>query len=492
MVGSAPSPAPSAIDPQDAALFDGLETGSAPRVGLDRAQRDATLAAGLAARRARDTVGLLALDALWTGLWLFLGPFVDWETPWNPTVGWTLLAGALLGTFILGGFRVGRSGTDSTPARAAAGSLLGLSGAWLVLKFLGTKLKLRLLRPPAAEGMVLLALLALVWCLGSRLWLLARRRRRLARAKTLVLGDVALVERVSALLAEHGARPPLGFALEPGTGSLPLADLAQHVGVDVRAIVLGAPPNSLPDPVLAELVHLQVVGVPVRSMGELVEELEERTPLGPDRDAWFLQDSRLQAANSPVYLGIKRLVDVVGSLLLLSATLPLLIVAALAIKLSGPGPIVFKQVRLGQWKRPFTIYKLRSMVPDAEIGGARWASRGDPRITAVGQLLRKSRIDELPQLVNVLQGHMSLVGPRPERPEFVARLEDVVPWYDLRYLVKPGLTGWAQVRHPYGGSVDETLSKLEYDVYYVKNASPAFDLRILALTPAVVLTLQGQ
>jgi lipopolysaccharide/colanic/teichoic acid biosynthesis glycosyltransferase len=168
--------------------------------------------------------------------------------------------------------------------------------------------------------------------------------------------------------------------------------------------------------------------------------------------------------------------------------LPLL---AAAIKLESPGPVFVRQLRVGQFSRPLWIYKLRSMRADAEAEGARWATAFDPRITRIGTMLRRSHVDEFCQLWNVLRGDMTLIGPRPERPEFIDQLATFLPHYRARMMVKPGLTGWAQVRQGYTASVADTATKLEYDLYYVKNRSLALDLQILALTIFIILGLRA-
>ncbi len=189
---------------------------------------------------------------------------------------------------------------------------------------------------------------------------------------------------------------------------------------------------------------------------------------------------------------IKRTFDILVSLLLLITTLPILLLAMLAIFLESGLPVFYRQERVGQGGVPFTILKLRTMVRNAEKDGKpRWAGINDDRITRVGRFLRRSRIDELPQLFNVLRGDMSFVGPRPERPFFVQHLLEDIPYYDVRHSVKPGVTGWSQVRYPYGASVDDSLAKLQYDLYYVKNHSLFLDLLILVDTVQVVLLGKG-
>ena len=187
----------------------------------------------------------------------------------------------------------------------------------------------------------------------------------------------------------------------------------------------------------------------------------------------------------------KRLFDIAASGLLLMLTFPLIALFALLVKLDSRGPAFFRQQRIGLYGQPFTLLKLRSMRTDAEAGGAQWASEDDPRITRLGRFIRKVRIDELPQVWTVLRGRMSFVGPRPEVPQFVEDLENRLPYYAERHMVKPGITGWAQINYPYGASIEDSRRKLEYDLYYAKNYTPFLDLLILLQTLRVVLWPEG-
>jgi sugar transferase (PEP-CTERM system associated) len=188
----------------------------------------------------------------------------------------------------------------------------------------------------------------------------------------------------------------------------------------------------------------------------------------------------------------KRIADVMLASLGLVLASPLLVGTALAVRFSSPGGILYHQTRVGKDGRPFTIHKFRSMRSDAEAGtGAVWATAGDPRVTPVGRILRRTRLDELPQLWNVLIGDMSFVGPRPERPEFVADLTKQIPFYGQRHVVRPGVTGWAQVRHNYGSTVEDALQKLQYELFYIKHTSMTFDLFIILETVKTVLVRRG-
>lgn len=210
-----------------------------------------------------------------------------------------------------------------------------------------------------------------------------------------------------------------------------------------------------------------------------VEKLLGEVPAETLAAEWFL---RADVQNRSNYEAVRRMMDATVATIGLLLTLPLWPLVALAIRLDGPGPVLFRQRRVGQHGRLFTIYKFRTMRVDAEADGARWAVRDDPRVTRVGRFLRRSRLDELPQLLNILRGDMALVGPRPERPEFVRQLEQLLPHYRLRHLIKPGLTGWAQIHYGYGASVADALRKLCYDLYYLKHRALELDVAILFRT----------
>ncbi len=204
---------------------------------------------------------------------------------------------------------------------------------------------------------------------------------------------------------------------------------------------------------------------------------------------WVESAAAVRAA--PVAQALRRVLDIGISLGILVVSLPVMLVAALAVRLTSPGPVLYRQVRVGLDGRTFTLFKFRSMQIDAEAQGPAWASRRDPRVTPVGGIIRKLRIDELPQLFNVLRGEMSIVGPRPERPHFVEQLNAAIPFHADRTRVKPGITGWAQVNYPYGASVEDARQKLSYDLYYVKHRTLLLDLLILVATVRVVLFQEG-
>ncbi len=239
-----------------------------------------------------------------------------------------------------------------------------------------------------------------------------------------------------------------------------------------------------------ELVRARVAGIACLSPAMVYERLLRRVPVEKLRPSYLayadgFRVSRLRA-------GIKRGFDVVAAVAGLVLAGPLLALVALGIRLDSRGPIFYRQQRTGLDGAPFDVIKLRTMRMDAEASGApAWAALDDPRVTRIGHLLRKLRMDEIPQLFNVLKGEMSMVGPRPERPFFVSQLQEAIPWYGLRECVRPGITGWAQLRYPYGASVEDARRKLEYDLYYVKNGSFFLDLAIVFHTIRHVLTARG-
>ena len=241
---------------------------------------------------------------------------------------------------------------------------------------------------------------------------------------------------------------------------------------------------------MRDLLECRVRGVLVRDLSAFYERIRGEVPIESLKASWLIYGEGF--AQDTLRTVVKRTFDIALSLILLLVALPVMLLAVVAIFLESGAPIFIWQERVGRGGRPFLCVKFRSMRADAEGDGvARWASANDSRITQVGRLLRKLRIDELPQLFNVLSGEMSLVGPRPERPPFVAALKEGIRFYDLRHSIKPGLTGWAQIRYPYGASVEDAQRKLQYDLYYVKNHSLSLDLLIIMETVRVVLFGEG-
>jgi sugar transferase (PEP-CTERM system associated) len=240
-----------------------------------------------------------------------------------------------------------------------------------------------------------------------------------------------------------------------------------------------------------KLLEAKLAGIKVSEISSFLERQTGRVDLRSISPSWLIYSDGF-LGSEPLAIFFKRAFDIAASLTLLVLSSPLLLVAAAAVKATSPGPVFYRQERVGRLGKTFEVVKFRSMVVDAEKDGkAQWAQAGDPRVTPVGRFLRASRIDEIPQIFNVLKGDMSFVGPRPERPAFVEELAADIPFYRERHVVKPGITGWAQLNYPYGASVIDARHKLEYDLYYVKNYSLFLDLLILIQTVRVVVWQDG-
>lgn len=240
-----------------------------------------------------------------------------------------------------------------------------------------------------------------------------------------------------------------------------------------------------------ELLACRIRGVRVLDLAAYYERARSEVRIDSLKASWLVYGDGF--VQGPLRQAAKRSFDILSSSLLLLLASPVMLLAMLAIRLDSPGPVLYRQERVGLGGRSFMCIKFRSMRTDAEKDGvARWATKNDSRVTRVGAFIRKTRIDELPQLISVLKGEMSMVGPRPERPSFVAQLREQIPFYDLRHSVKPGVTGWAQVRYSYGASVEDARRKHQYDLYYVKHNSLFLDMLVLLETVSVVLFREGQ
>jgi len=237
------------------------------------------------------------------------------------------------------------------------------------------------------------------------------------------------------------------------------------------------------------LLRLRLNGVEVEEGISFYEKISEKIHVSHLKPGWLIFSEGFHRRR--IEIG-KRLTDIILSAIGLVLVTPIMLITAILIKLDSPGPVLFRQERVGEGEKTFILLKFRSMRNDAESKtGPVWASENDQRVTGVGRFIRKIRIDELPQMINVLKGDMSFVGPRPERPHFIKMLEKEIPFYSLRHSVKPGITGWAQVRYEYGASVEDAMEKLQYDIYYIKNMSILFDLSIILETTKIVLLGEG-
>ena len=320
------------------------------------------------------------------------------------------------------------------------------------------------------------------------------------KRRIVVMGAGTRAARIRALAEQPGANfTTAGFiAMAEPVPAVPdavprdrITNLAAHI-TDLHAsevvLALEERRNALP---LADLLRVKTTGVQVSDISSFLERETGRIDLNSVNPSWLIFSDGF-ASGRMISSTAKRAFDIIVSLALLILTLPVVLVTAMAIKLESRGPAFYRQRRVGLYNQGFDILKLRSMRVDAEVPGqAQWAAQNDPRVTRVGRFIRKVRIDELPQCWTVLKGEMSFVGPRPERPQFVGELEQQLPFYAERHMVKPGITGWAQINYPYGASIEDARHKLEYDLYYAKNYSPFLDLLILLQTLRVVLWPAG-
>ncbi|MEE4154142.1 MAG: TIGR03013 family XrtA/PEP-CTERM system glycosyltransferase [Erythrobacter sp.] len=344
-----------------------------------------------------------------------------------------------------------------------------------------------------AMGFSILVLVADRLLLNSFLGSSAFRRR------VMVLGAGDRAQR----LRELGERPESGFvivsyiamsepdrAVEEAIAREAIHDLGRFVenlGVSEVVLALQERRNSLP---LKDLLRIKTKGVHVNDFSSFLERETGRVDLDTVNPSWLIFSDGFSSGRM-FSSAVKRIFDICASLVLLLFTFPIIALFALLVKLDSKGPAFFRQQRVGLYGQSFSLVKLRSMRTDAEKNGAKWAEKDDPRITRIGRFIRKVRIDELPQTWCVLMGHMSFVGPRPEVPKFVEDLEEEIPFYGERHMVKPGITGWAQINYPYGASIEDSRKKLEYDLYYAKNYTPFLDLVILLQTVRVILWPEG-
>jgi exopolysaccharide biosynthesis polyprenyl glycosylphosphotransferase len=340
-----------------------------------------------------------------------------------------------------------------------------------------------------------MAQLIATWCAAMALIRLTRGfalgrptlpRRTLFRLtlsrRVLLIGDPEPVGALSAHLRSRRGRLFDPVVHHGGTVSWPL--LRQQ---RIRHVVVASEPRG---PAAEALLDCKLRGMPVSSAAAFHETCLGRIDLDRLTTNGLLLGQDFAGGKAAERL--KRLCDVLAGTVMLVLLLPLMALTALAIRIDSPGPALYRQQRVGQFDTTFTLFKFRSMTVDAEAGGSpRWAQQQDPRVTRIGRFIRSSRIDELPQLANVIRGEMSMVGPRPERPHFVEQLARAIPFYRQRAYVKPGLTGWAQVNFPYGASVEDAREKLAYDLYYVKNRTIRLDVGILISTIRVVLFREG-
>lgn len=434
-----------------------------------------------------ELVGLWLLEltiSFWLACLLLGTGFAD--AP-QPSIANHAMVLALTGT--LTGFAIGLYRADvfrrirSMLVSTALGSLVMFPAVWVASLVLGVSTDRLLGRDDLWP--VKIVLIWVVAVFAVRLLFLAAVRANVFVRRVGVLGPVGSISRTADIIrTTQRGFIEIEDARGPG-GALPAAAALRGAGIRDLIAVHGAPSTLAP----ALRAGYEAAGITIETEAQFWERHLKRVDVGNLDAAWF--DTVQDSAASRLQSFVNRAGDIAASLLLLLFTLPLMVLAAVLIRLDSPGPALYRQVRAGAGGHPFTVLKFRSMRVDAEARGPVWAKQRDPRVTRIGAFMRRTRIDELPQLLNVLRGQMSFIGPRPERPHFVEQLAAVIPFYRERTRVKPGLTGWAQVNFPYGASVEDARSKLSYDLYYVKYRSPLLDLAIMFATVRVILFQEG-
>ena len=379
--------------------------------------------------------------------------------------------------------------------RLGLSSILGASVCYLIFAVLPT---LDVYRESIPDALVL----GTIGLVGVRLLMASGVREDFFSYRVLVLGtglDAAAVERAFRSHPESGVRL-VGFypidrsesrAVSPDrvlSDASPLEEAVSRLGVhEVIVAVREQRGGSLP---LSQLLNCRLRGIRVTDLSGFFERMTGQVPVDSLKASWLIYGAGFRHGRSRHF--VKRAFDIFAATVLMAVALPIMIATAIAVLIESGRPVIFRQERVGLGGRAFTLLKFRSMRIDAERDGVpQWAAVKDPRVTRVGDFIRRTRIDELPQLINVLKGEMSFVGPRPERPYFVAQLSEKIPFYGARHTVKPGVTGWAQVHYSYGASVEDSAQKLQFDLYYVKNHTLLLDLVVLVRTLRVVLLRQG-
>lgn len=452
---------------------------------------------------AGDVVGLMF--CIHIALQLRLSQSLDLSNP----ILYALIAIYLFGLYIADTYKLNRQVTGvRLSERAVIGILANLTIVTCGIYLTG----LWGSSPLVGRGILSISVgLFSIWAVSSRmladLWLKANQQT----SRFLVLGDY---QKVVAFGKEHRKQNPatefVSFSerydrqttstpkrsRQGGSNSLVL-DNTNTLSSSWKqqywsGILIDGAERNLSEQMIRELMDLRLKGVYVYSLADFCEQFWQKIPPAYIQDDWFAFTSGFNILHSRIKAKLKQVFDIAIAAVLLVVTLPITILVAVAIKLTSEGPIFYSQVRTGLNGRKFQVHKFRSMYQNAESKGIQWAQKKDPRITTVGSLIRLTRIDELPQLWNVLKGEMSMVGPRPERPEFDLQLRKEIPYYDVRYLVKPGITGWAQVSYPYGASVEDAYQKVAYDLYYIKNYSLFLDLAIAFKTLKVIVLGKGR
>ncbi len=307
--------------------------------------------------------------------------------------------------------------------------------------------------------------------------------------KCLILGNSALIE--SLITQKEFQKNYLNKTIEFTQSKDIQANYLQKLVEAEEAETIILDQENLPDKLIDELIRMKFNGLQVVDSGTFYENITKRVPILHLPGNWFLSGKVFTEISNQTVLKAKRIFDLCVVLVLGLPAALVVGMSCLIIKTTSPGPAIYKQKRVGLNGKIFTVYKLRSMIVESEKSGAQWTTENDPRVTPFGRIIRATRIDELPQLLNILKGEMSLIGPRPERPEFVEKLQEEIPYYDLRHSVRPGLSGWAQINEPLATPSD-SLQKLEYDLFYIRHLSFWLELDIILKTVRIVLLRKGR
>ena len=418
---------------------------------------------------------------------------------------YALIAMYLFGLYLTDTYKLNR---EVSGVRLSERAILGIIAAVTAVTSLVYITGLWGSEPIVGRGVLLISVgLFSIWAVVSRAIVDAWLKANQQSSRFLVLGDY---QKVVEFGKEHrklnSQTEFVSFADFAGEDSYTSARSSARTAVVDRVgslsstwkqqywsgILIDGAERSLSQQMVRDLMDMRLQGVYVYSIADFCEQFWQKIPPAYVQDDWFAFTSGFNILHNRIKAKLKQLIDIVIAAVMIIVSLPITLPTAIAIKFSSPGPIFYSQVRTGLNGKKFRVYKFRSMCQNAESKGIQWAKEKDPRITKIGSFIRLTRIDELPQLWNVFKGEMSLVGPRPERPEFDLQLREQIPYYDVRYLVKPGITGWAQVCYPYGASVEDAYQKVAYDLYYIKNYSLLMDLAIAFKTLRVVVLGKGR
>ncbi len=456
----------------------------------------------------KTALGLLALDIVALTLvfntvsWLWLRGIVDWRQPvFLPLV--VPLGMFAIAVFLIDGYRerTDMTGLDYTSMHTIA--LFAAMAGTLLISFAVLPPGYSLQQSRAVVAISFLVLVPVT--LSYRRWIHLRYLHDRRDRCLIFIGDSASRETFRAECERAGMKQNVIYVSsradsavahdgndQTRTPMLPIDSVLHDINrgaLPVEAIVLRESSRELDADASQQLVDFYFRGVPTYTLELFNQIYWRKIPLYRLNQTWLFQEG-FRVAREPVFERIKRLSDIALSLLGLTLGLPVLALAALAIVCDDRGPVFFRQTRIGRHRAPFQLYKLRTM--RVQQSGALYTAPGDARITRIGRFLRASRIDEIPQLLNVLRGQMSLIGPRPEWDRLVNDYERQIPCYHFRHLVRPGITGWAQVNYPYGANLDDTLRKLEYDLYYIRHFSFTLDASIILKTIHVMLFGRGR